>query len=124
MVKSKIYHSSGEKTGGGKRSAIPSGGLSSIYLFVLDDRAARLVRTTTDLFLGLRKENGTGGLSYLCLIPFSNPFFRTNLECKQGRKGLKSPYLIQQKKPYLSSDRDSCRQETGGPKMDYLLESN
>jgi hypothetical protein len=35
-----------------------------------------------------------------CLIPFSNPFFRTNLECKQGRKGLKSPYLIQQKKPY------------------------
>lgn len=22
-----------------------------------------------------------------CLIQFSNPFFRTNLECKQGRKG-------------------------------------
>lgn len=56
-----------------------------------------------------------------CLIPFSNPFFRTNLECKQGRKGLKSPYLIQQKKPYLSSDRDSIAVDRGRARITFSI---
>ena len=56
-----------------------------------------------------------------CLIPFSNPFFRTNLECKQGRKGLKSPYLIQQKKPDLSSDRDSIAVDRGRARITFSI---
>lgn len=54
---------------------------------------------------------GREGLSDLF---FSNPFFGTNLECKQGRKGLQSPYLIQvQIDPYLSRDRDSIAVDRG-----------
>ena len=56
-----------------------------------------------------------------CLIPFSNPFFRTNLECKQGRKGLKYPYLIQQKKPDLSSDRDSIAVDRGRARITFSI---
>lgn len=56
-----------------------------------------------------------------CLIQFSNPFFRTNLECKQGRKGLKSPYLIQQKKPDLSSDRDSIAVDRGRARITFSI---
>ncbi|KAK7393110.1 hypothetical protein VNO78_21564 [Psophocarpus tetragonolobus] len=72
-----------------------------------------------DLVLG----NIMGREAYLtfCLIPFSNPFFRTNLECKQGRKGLKSPYLIQQKKPDLSSDRDSIVVDRGRAQITFSI---
>jgi hypothetical protein len=47
--------------------------------------------------------------------------FRTNLECKQGRKGRKSPYLIQaQIDPYLSSDRDSIAVDRVPNEMDSI----
>jgi hypothetical protein len=58
---------------------------------------------------------GTFGRGILFSLFFSNPFFGTNLECKQEKSGneMKSPYLIQEKKTYLSSDRDSIAVDRG-----------
>jgi len=88
---------------------------SSIRLLVLD--RARL-RTTTDLFLG----NIMGREAYLtfCLIPFSNPFFRTNLECKQG-KGWNLHIWSSKKKPDLSSDRDSIAVDRGRARITFSI---
>lgn len=87
------------------------------FSFRQGEASTRLL-TTTDLVLG----NRMGREAYLtfCLIKFSNPFFRTNLECKQGRKG---PISDPAKKNLTLAVIEIAQLQTGGgPGLPFLLE--